>query len=51
MKVLFAPFVYFKIHLEFGVVTKSKVEAYLIRINFGIQSFSTLHIKFGVIFK
>ena len=50
-KVRFAPFGYFKIHLEFGVVTKIKVGAYFIRINFGIQSFSSLHIKFGVILK
>ena len=47
----FCPFGYFKIHLEFGVVTKSKVGAYFIRINFGIQSFQSLHINFGVILK
>ena len=34
--------------MEFGVEAKNKVEDYFMWINFGIQSFSSLHIEFGV---
>ena len=47
----FCPFWIFQNPFGIWGCEKSKVGAYFIRINFGIQSFSSLHIKFGVILK